>query len=49
MKIPFGATVLKPDFPMHARVLIRHYIKFKEIVERVIDELRRPGLNVENN
>jgi adenylate cyclase len=39
---------LKPDFPSRAPILIRHYIKFEEIVERVIDGLRKSGLNVED-
>ena len=40
---------LKPDFPTRGRVLIKHYIKFEEIVERVIDGLRKSGLNVEDD
>ena len=36
----------KPDFPQRGRVLIRHYIKFDEIVERVITGLRIVGINV---
>lgn len=40
---------LKPDFPSRGRVLIKHYIKFEEIVERVIDGLRKSGLNVEDD
>jgi adenylate cyclase len=39
---------LKPDFPSGGRILIRHYIKFEELVERVIDGLRKSGLNVED-
>lgn len=38
---------LKPDFSSRGRVLIRHYIKFEEIVERVIDGLRKVGLSIE--
>ncbi len=38
---------LKPDFPSRARILIGHYIKFEEIVERVIDGLRKSGLHIE--
>jgi adenylate cyclase len=38
---------LKPDFPSRGRILTRHYIKFEEIVEWVIDGLRKSGLNVE--
>jgi adenylate cyclase len=40
---------LKPDFPSRGRILIRHYIKFEEIVERVIGGLRKSGLNVEDD
>jgi len=35
---------LKPDFPSRGRVLIGHYIKFEEIVERVVDGLTQAGL-----
>jgi len=38
---------LKPDFPSRGRALIRHYIKFEDIVERVIEGLRKSGLNIE--
>jgi hypothetical protein len=38
---------LKPDFEGNARVLIGHYIKFEEIVERIIDGLRKSGLAIE--
>jgi tetratricopeptide (TPR) repeat protein len=38
---------LKPDFPSRGRMLIGHYIKFEEIVERVIEGLRRLGLNLD--
>jgi adenylate cyclase len=37
---------IKPDFPGKGRVLIAHYIKFKEIAERVIEGLNRVGLKV---
>ena len=37
---------IKPDFPEKGRVLIGHYIKFKEISERVIEGLNRLGLKV---
>lgn len=40
---------LKPEFPSRGRVLIKHYIKFEEIVERVIDGLRKSGLNLEDD
>lgn len=39
---------LKPDFPSRGRILIGHYIKFEEIVERVIGGLRKSGLNIED-
>ena len=38
---------LKPDFPKKGRVLIGHYIKFKEIAERVIEGLKEVGLVIE--
>ena len=38
---------LKPDFPTRGRMLIEHYIKFEEIVERVIDGLSKVGLKIE--
>jgi adenylate cyclase len=46
----FVETLLKlrPDFPTRGRILIGHYIKFEEIVERVIDGLRKSGLNSED-
>jgi adenylate cyclase len=37
---------LKPEFPTRARVLIEHYIKFEDIVERVIKGLHKVGLHV---
>jgi adenylate cyclase len=40
---------LKPDFPSRGRVLIGHYVKFEEIVERIVHGLRRSGLNVEDD
>jgi len=39
---------LRPDFPRRGHVLIGHYIKFQEIAERVVEGLRRAGLNLEN-
>jgi hypothetical protein len=38
---------LKPDFIARGRVLIGHYIKFDDIVERTIDGLRRVGVAVQ--
>jgi tetratricopeptide (TPR) repeat protein len=37
---------LKPDFPARARMLIRHYIKFEDIVERVIKGLNAVGMEI---
>ena len=37
---------LKPDFAEHGRTLIRHYIKFEDIVERLIEGLHAVGLAV---
>jgi adenylate cyclase len=38
---------LKPDFSSRGRVLIEYYIKFEEIVERIIDGLSKVGLKIE--
>jgi adenylate cyclase len=38
---------LKPDFPSRGRILIKHYIKFDDIVDRVIEGLSKVGLKVE--
>lgn len=35
---------IKPDFPARGRVLIKHYIKFEEIVDRVLEGLNKVGL-----
>jgi tetratricopeptide (TPR) repeat protein len=37
---------LKPNFPERGRILIKHYIKFDDIVERVIEGLNKVGLEV---
>jgi tetratricopeptide (TPR) repeat protein len=37
---------LKPDFTERGHILIKHYIKFEDIVERVIDGLHKVGLNL---
>jgi hypothetical protein len=37
---------LKPDFAARGRILIRHYIKFEDIVERVIKGLKAVGIEV---
>ena len=38
---------LKPDFPTRGRVLIKHYIKFEDILEHVIEGLNNVGLRIE--
>jgi TolB-like protein len=38
---------LRPDFPRKGRMLIRHYIKFEEIVRRIVDGLGAAGLRIE--
>ena len=37
---------LKPDFTEHGRRLIGHFIKFEDIVERVIKGLKAVGIEV---
>ena len=37
---------LKPDFAARGRILIRHYIKFEDIVERVIEGLNAVGIKI---
>jgi adenylate cyclase len=38
---------LKPDFQAKGRFLIKHYIKFDNIVERVIEGLYEAGLKID--
>jgi len=38
---------LKPDFPIRGQVLIQHYIKFEEIVARVVEGLEKVGLHLD--
>jgi hypothetical protein len=38
---------LKPEISICGRVLIRHYIKFVDIIARIIDGLLKVGLNIE--
>jgi adenylate cyclase len=38
---------LKPEITTCARVLIGHYIKFVDIIARIIDGLLKVGLNIE--
>ena len=37
---------LKSDFPASGRILIRHYIKFEDIFERIIEGLNTVGIEV---
>ncbi len=37
---------LKPDFPSRGRILIKHYIKFDDIFDRIIDGLDKVGLSL---
>jgi hypothetical protein len=37
---------LKPDFAKRGRTLIERYIKFGDIVDRVLEGLGKAGLNV---
>ena len=39
---------LKPDFAQRSRVLIGRYIKFEDIVDRIIEGLEKLGLNIES-
>jgi len=38
---------LRPDFPSKGRILIRHFIKFEEIVHCIVDGLDAAGLRIE--
>ena len=38
---------LKPYFPTRGRVLIKHYIKFEDIFENMIEGLKKVGLSIE--
>ena len=38
---------LKPYFPTRGRVLIKHYIKFEDIFENMIEGLKKVGLCIE--
>jgi hypothetical protein len=37
----------KPDFPSLGHILIEHYIKFDDIVERVVEGLHEAGLKID--
>jgi hypothetical protein len=37
---------LKPDFPASGRILMRHYIKFEDVLERIIEGLNAVGIEV---
>jgi adenylate cyclase len=45
-KIAAELLKLKPDFPARGRILIRHYIKFEDILDRVIKGLNAVGVEV---
>jgi tetratricopeptide (TPR) repeat protein len=45
-KIAAELLKLKPDFPASGRILMRHYIKFEDILERVIKGLNAVGVEV---
>jgi hypothetical protein len=36
----------KPDFAARGRLLLGHYIKFPEVMDRVVDGLARAGLEL---
>ena len=38
---------LKPDFASRGRALMGHYIKFEDILERVVEGLRKVGVELE--
>jgi len=38
---------LKPDFAKRGKALIKHYIKFDDICDRVLEGLRKSGLSIE--
>jgi len=38
---------LKPDFPARGRLLIRHFIKSDELIDRMIEGLKKAGLDLE--
>ncbi|WP_054691355.1 hypothetical protein [Desulfosarcina cetonica] len=44
-----GLLTRKPDFAQRGNFLIRHFIKFDEIVERMLVGLSRVGIDVEGN
>jgi hypothetical protein len=39
---------LKPDFAQRGRILIGRYVKFEDIVERIIEGLGKLGLEIEH-
>jgi len=39
--------LLKPNFQQRGRTLIRHYVKFPEIVEQIVEGLSLAGLNLD--
>jgi hypothetical protein len=38
---------LKPDFAQRGRILIGRYVKFEDIVDRIIEGLGKLGMNIE--
>ena len=38
---------LKPNFSTHGRILIKHYIKFDDIIGQMIEGLKKVGLSIE--
>jgi hypothetical protein len=39
---------LKPDFAQRGRILIGRYVKFEDIVDRIIEGLGKLGMNIES-
>jgi adenylate cyclase len=37
----------KPDFPARGRILIGHFVKFPEVMETIVDGLRKAGLELD--
>jgi hypothetical protein len=45
-KVTAELLELNPDFPARGRILIRHYIKFEDIFERIIEGLDAVGTKI---
>jgi hypothetical protein len=39
---------LKPDFAQRGRILIGRYVKFEDIVERIVEGLGKLGMSIES-